>query len=60
MHYFVFFYESGSYFWDASGVGQKKDGRVVSWTKMMCMDSSFRMWSESVDLDDTSITHEKV
>ncbi len=59
MHYFVFFYESGSYFWDASGVGQERDGHVVSWTKMMCMDSSFRMWSESADLDDTSITHEK-
>jgi hypothetical protein len=32
---------------------------MVTWVKIMCMYSSFRMLSESADLDDTSITHKK-
>jgi hypothetical protein len=46
-------------FRDMSGVGQERDGHMVSWAEMMCMDSSFRMYSEDADLDNTSITYEK-
>jgi hypothetical protein len=59
MRYFVFFYESGSYFWDASGVGQERDEHVISWAKMMCINGSFRMFSKGGDHDDIIITHEK-
>jgi hypothetical protein len=45
LHYFVFFYESGSYFWDASGVGQERDGHVVSGEKMMYINSSFIVYN---------------
>jgi hypothetical protein len=45
MNYFVFFYESGSYFWDASGVGQERDGNVVSLAKMMYINGSFIVYN---------------
>jgi hypothetical protein len=39
--YFVFFMSQEAIFWDESRVGQERDGHIVSWAKMMYMDSSF-------------------
>jgi hypothetical protein len=42
---FCIFYESGSYFWEASGVGQERDGHVVSWAKMVYINGSFIVYN---------------
>ncbi len=46
-------------FWDESGVGQVRDGHVVTWRKMMIIKVRFWIYCAQKDLRDYLITHVK-
>ncbi len=56
---FMFFPYQEAVFWDESKASQESDGPIVSWTKMISINSSIRFHDAQNNLNDILFTHVK-